>query len=219
MMRIGKRLETISEMVDGGSVVADVGSDHGLLLLRLREKKTISKGFGIENKQGPFRILEKSLRLSLDSQLVALLQGGISQLSSEVDTLILAGLGGESIINILEDGKENLTNIKTIITDAHSSAEDVRRHIVGLGYIIIDECLIHERGIYYQIVKFAKSAIIPSYTNFEYKYGPIISHDISFKAYANKLISDIDSILAKDIPISTRVALEKEKEALQHHEY
>lgn len=219
MMRISKRLATISALIDHDSVVADVGSDHGKLLLYLHEQGRISKGYGIENKSGPFLILQESLSSLPKAQLIAIMQDGISHLESDVDTLVLAGLGGETIIRILNEGLINLPQIKTIITDAHTAIGDVRRQVVKLGYYISAERLVYDHHKYYQIVKFAKTAKSVIYTDFEYEYGPFIIRDESFRCYASKLIADIDAILDRNISFTSRQTLIKQKEALSTYEY
>jgi tRNA (adenine22-N1)-methyltransferase len=90
MIKIGKRLIAIASFVDKCSVVADVGADHGKLLIHLAELGKVAKGYGIENKSGPFQILESNLYHHNQAELQALLQDGITKLEKDVDTLVLA---------------------------------------------------------------------------------------------------------------------------------
>ena len=62
-MRISKRLKIIHDMVPK-SVVADIGSDHGKLMIALVQSETISKGYAVENKEGPFERLKNSLAIN-----------------------------------------------------------------------------------------------------------------------------------------------------------
>ena len=59
-MKLSKRLQAIYDMVPSG-VVADVGSDHGKLIISLFENGVITKGYAIENKKGPYDRLVKAI--------------------------------------------------------------------------------------------------------------------------------------------------------------
>lgn len=218
MIRIGKRLIAIANFVDKGAVVADVGADHGKLLIHLTELGKIAKGYGIENKSGPFHILERNLYQQKQAELVPILQDGISKLEKDVDTIVLAGLGGETIINILKKGAGNLESIKTIITDSHTSVGEVRRFIVGLGYIIKDETLVEEKMKFYEICKFVRSEQMANYTDFEYRHGPQIIKGPEFRKYAKILIKKMDAVLAKDLPKAMKQLIYEEREILLTYE-
>lgn len=218
MIKIGKRLIAIASFVDKCSVVADVGADHGKLLIHLAELGKVAKGYGIENKSGPFQILESNLYHHNQAELQALLQDGITKLEKDVDTLVLAGLGGETIINILKSGAENLENVKTIITDSHTSIGEVRRYIVSLGFIIKDEVLIEEKSKFYEICKFERSETPRNYTDFEYRYGPIIIQSQAFKHYTRIIIKRMDAILNKDLPEAMKNLVRQEREILLTYE-
>ena len=58
-IKISKRLETIASMVPK-SVVADIGSDHGKLMIELFNSGKITKGYAVENKKGPYNRLVKA---------------------------------------------------------------------------------------------------------------------------------------------------------------
>ena len=60
MIKLSKRLKIIFDMVPK-SVVADIGSDHGKLMIALVEAGIVSKGYAVENKEGPFERLRSNL--------------------------------------------------------------------------------------------------------------------------------------------------------------
>jgi len=218
MISIGKRLQAIAAFVDQGAIVADVGSDHGKLLVYLAEKSAITKGYGIENKTGPFQTLEQNLKNAESQLLEAVFEDGINNLAADVDTLVLAGLGGDTIIAILKAHPDKLANIKTIITDSHTALGDVRRYIVALGYLIKNEKLIMERNKYYEITKFVKCTEPVTYSDFEYRRGPMIIRTSEFKPYAKKEIAKIDALLKKDLPSAIKKVLNEEREILKTYE-
>ena len=218
MTKLGKRLKTIADFVDNEAIVADVGADHGKLLLYLTEQGKISLGYGIENKSGPYQILNSNLGECPSARLVPLFQDGISVLSDDVDTLVLAGLGGETIVSILRKGIDNLTYIKTIITDSHTSIGEVRRYLTQIGYAIGDEKLVSDRNKFYEIIKFVKTEEKLSYSDFEYRHGPIIIKSPEFKNHAKRLIHKINILLKKDLPDNIKAKMIEGKEVLKRYE-
>mgnify|MGYP003289946221 CR=1 FL=1 len=217
MIKLSKRLETIVSLIPK-SIVADVGSDHGKLMISLFERSIIEKGYAIENKKGPYERLCNNLKAynAIDT-VVPLLSDGISELPECVNTVVLAGMGGSLIINILCKHPDKLRNVETIIVDAHSCLSKVRSSIVELGYSIAQECIVKDANKFYEIIKFVKSdkAI---YSDADYDFGPILRQEKSttFKEKYSNRIKEIDNILSnnKDIPTKRVESLNKEKERI-----
>ena len=81
MIRVSKRLKIIHDMVPK-SVAADIGSDHGKLMIALVESKTIVKGYAVENKEGPFERLKNCLTKSgVINKVTPLFSDGLSHSS------------------------------------------------------------------------------------------------------------------------------------------
>ena len=61
-MVVSSRIKTIADFIEDGDVVVDVGADHGLLELYLLAKYQNITITAVENKKGPYKILEESLK-------------------------------------------------------------------------------------------------------------------------------------------------------------
>ncbi len=55
MVRLGKRLQAIHDLVDKDSVVADIGCDHGLLCIALLESGTAKKAYACDIAASPLK--------------------------------------------------------------------------------------------------------------------------------------------------------------------
>ncbi|MCR4562459.1 MAG: class I SAM-dependent methyltransferase [Bacilli bacterium] len=173
-MTLSKRLETICSFIDEGAVIADIGSDHASVPLRLLELGKINRGEAVENKPGPYNRMKAALEESPYGEAIKpVFADGISSLGEEVDTLILAGMGSNLIVSILDSHKDKLDNVQTIITDAHTDMGWCRRGIVALGFIIIDEEMVEENGIFYNIMKWKRIREETIYSEEEIELGPI----------------------------------------------
>lgn len=177
-MKLSDRLLTIASFVKENSNVADVGADHGLLEIYLLEHKKVNSLLAIENKIGPFTTLKNNLK-DYDARLS--LSDGIEDIDEKIDTLVIAGMGGILISNILTSHREKLTNIKQIVIDAHRDNELVRKTICELGFYIEKEKIVYENNTYYFVISFLKGH--KDYSQSEYEWGYKINEDPLFKEF------------------------------------
>lgn len=180
---LSKRLSIIYSFIDEGSSVVDVGCDHGYLLIELAKNNKSTNLLGVENKLGPFSTLKKNIKLNdLDGKINTSLSDGISNVDSSFDTLVIAGMGSDNIVGIIERNKDKLSLFNTIIIDSHTETEKIRRYFVKKYYKISNEKIIKDNKIVYEIIKFVKGKA--NYSDLEFKYGPIIlnnKNDEEFK--------------------------------------
>ncbi len=215
-MLLSKRLKAIYDMVPY-SVTADIGSDHGKLMIALFYDGRIPKGYAVENKKGPYDRLVKALQeANIDDDVVPLFSDGISELPISVGTVVLAGMGGDTILDILLSHKEKLKNVQTIIVDAHTNTPKLRKEVSDLGYVIADEKMVEEDNIYYEIIKFIKSDVA-FYSDKDIEFGPILRMEKSalFKEKYEARIKEIEYLLnKKSVPENKINVLYEEKERI-----
>ena len=215
-MKLSKRLQAIYDMVPTG-VAADVGSDHRKLIISLFQNGVITKGYAIENKKGPFSRLEKAIQeAGVADNVIPMLSDGISELPSDVDTVIIAGMGGFNIVEILKAHPQKLKNVRTIIVDAHNAIPELRKQVCKMGYIIADEDIVNDAGKYYEIIKFITGEC--AYLDDpDYEFGPVLRSEksLTFKAKYKTRIEEIDNLLSKEKLSPERIAtLNNEKERI-----
>lgn len=160
------RLSKIASLVSY-DIVFDVGADHGELEKILSIKDNIKKIYAVENKKGPF--LNLSHNVDGLTKVTSLLSNGIKDLKEDVNSLVIAGMGGINIVEILLENEDKLQNVKEIILEPHSDYELVRRVLVILDYKIDEEIKVTEAGKNYLITRFIKGKA--TYPNDVYRYG------------------------------------------------
>ena len=181
-MSLSKRLNAIYNLVDYGSSLADIGADHGQLVIELYRNNVCKKIFCNDNKIGPYTILKSNVS-KVSEDIEVSLSSGIEALPSYIDTLVIAGMGGDLIVDILNKNKEKLNNIFTLILAPNTNACLVRQVVNKLGYKITNEKVIFEKH-YYQIIRFDKGEA--NYTKNDYLFGPILRIEKS-KEFINML--------------------------------
>jgi len=169
MKNIGIRLETIYDLIPFGSKVCDVGADHGLLGRKLLESGKADLVQLVENKSGPFGALQRNLIEYVDDvRLLLSLSDGIDELDPRIDTLVISGLGGDTIVNIIDCHFKKLLPIERIIIGAHTKPFIVRELLFSVGYKIENEVVIKEANKLYLLISFVKGRIWPILENIVY---------------------------------------------------
>ena len=211
------RLKTIFEMIPENEMVADIGADHGKLMIALIKENKISHGYAVENKKGPYSRLVKALeKENIIDDVIPLYSDGLTDVPNYVKTIVIAGMGGNAIIDILKKNPSKTKNIQTLIIDAHSALKKVRQEISNMGFIIADEKIVKEDDIYYEIIKFIR-ADIAFYNDKELEFGPILVNEKSatFKEKYSSRIKEIDHLLEnKGLPMARIEALKGEKDKI-----
>lgn len=189
-MKISDRLFTVASFIKENANVADVGADHGLLEIHLISNKVVKSVFAIENKNGPFEILKNNLK---DYDVTLSLSDGISEIPDYIDTVVIAGMGGILISNILKAHKEKLNEVNQIVIDAHRDVELARREATKLGYYIEKEKIVYENGIYYFVISFLKGH--KDYDESVYEWGYKIKDDPLFEQFRKEELTILSSNL------------------------
>ncbi len=217
MENLSERLKTIYKMVPKG-VVADIGADHGKLMIALFEGGIVSHGYAVENKKGPYSRLVKALTdKGIEEEIVPLFSDGIKDIPPTVHTVIIAGMGGNLIIDILKKYPAKTKQLETVIIDAHTAIPKVREEVCKLGFVIAEEKMVREDDIFYEIIKFVR-ADVAFYGENDIEFGPILRNEKSatFKEKYQNRINEINKLLAnKNLPRGRIEQLNKEKERIQ----
>lgn len=174
-MDISMRLKAIAQMVTPCGVAADVGCDHGYLAIHLVEKGLAKRVIAMDVAKGPLsRAKENIGKSSCKDRIETRLSDGVTMLQNgEADTVIMAGIGGNLMMRLLENGKEILRTVKELVLSPHSEIEQVRRYLLAHEYIIVDENMIVDEGKNYVILKVSHGA--GSYEKrCHYRYGKVL---------------------------------------------
>ena len=173
MIKLSKRLLTIANLIDDNSKVADIGCDHGLVSIYLAmNKQNISIIASDINQNALDNAIKNINKYHLEDKIKVCLSNGLDNINDEIDTIIISGMGGHTIVDILTNNQEKLHTVNNIIIQSNNDIEYVRRKIVKLGYCISKEELILDKNIYYTVILFTKGK--KKYTNKEYYFGPIL---------------------------------------------
>ncbi len=154
-MKLTPRLKVLASLVPFNSVVADIGTDHGYLPLYLVSHNISPYVIAGEKNKKP---LEKAraliTSLELEEKVFPRLGDGLEVIQEKdgVEVVIIAGMGGKTICNILEEGWEKLRGVELLILQPMVDVSLVRYWIIKRGYRITEEKLAREGKQIYEII-------------------------------------------------------------------
>jgi tRNA (adenine22-N1)-methyltransferase len=160
MVKLSNRLHTIAHQVPKSSRLADIGSDHALLPVYLIQQGRVPFAIAGEVNPGPFEAAGRQVKeAGLADQVQVRLGDGLQVIEpGEVEVITIAGMGGALIAHILEQGKQKLNGVHTLVLQPNVGEDQVRRWLVHNGWKLTDEIILEEDGKYYEILTAANAA-------------------------------------------------------------
>lgn len=150
---LNKRLQTISAFIKERDVVLDIGCDHSLLGIYLVLNKNI-KVIGSDINSGPLEKAKENLKkYHLTRKIELRLGDGLEVISRDINTVVISGMGGISIINILKDIKK-YPSVKKLIISPNNDFSLTREEISKLGFYLEKEIMVYESGKYYLVSEY-----------------------------------------------------------------
>ena len=145
-LKLTDRLLKIASLVDKDKKIADIGTDHGYIPVYLLNKNIINYAILGDINKGPLENAKKEVvRNNLLDKVDLRLGSGIEVLKpNEVDQIIIAGMGGVLINDILKANEPVAHSAEKLILQPMQSPEELRRFLYQNGYEIIDEYLVRE---------------------------------------------------------------------------
>ncbi len=154
-MQLSKRLQALTELVTKGLRVADIGCDHAYVSIELCKKEIASKVIAMDINKGPLERATTNIAMcGLSDKIETRLSNGAQKLEvGEVDALLIAGMGGALMRNILEGRQEVVDELQELYLQPQSEIFLVRQYLRAHGFIIERERMLIDEGKYYVMMK------------------------------------------------------------------
>lgn len=200
MINISNRLKTVASFVLNSSckTIIDVGCDHALLDIYLLQNNDKLKVIASDINKGPLeKAKENIIKYSFLNKIELRLTDGISSIDNNVDTVVISGMGKETIVEILSKDLSKISNVNNLIISSNNKFHKLREEICKLGFLLEDEKIIYEDGKFYIIMKFIKGK--SNYSSKELYFGPCLlkNKDSDFYKYFKYLLEEKLNILDK----------------------
>lgn len=152
-MHLTPRLRTIMDMVPEGARLADIGTDHALLPVALLRREHIVSAIASDIGEGPLESARRTARqFDCEAQVSLRLGPGLTTVQpEEADTIVVAGMGGETIIGILRQDAWALDGKHLLLLQAMTGQAELRQYLAAQGGILEQERICREGRRYYTI--------------------------------------------------------------------
>ncbi len=153
MINPGLRLRMAAEFVRDGVRVADIGTDHAYLPAYLVISGRVVSAIACDIGVGPLENAECTVReMCLTDKIELRLSNGLEKVdSSEVDDIVICGMGGELIARIIDDADWLKSKDKHLVLQPMSAVDDLRLYLARNGFKIHTEKLVKDGGRLYII--------------------------------------------------------------------
>ncbi|MDQ7986651.1 tRNA (adenine(22)-N(1))-methyltransferase TrmK [Pseudomonas sp. G34] len=174
--KLSARLERVAAQVPAGARLADIGTDHGYLLVALMKRGLISAAVAGEVALTPLRAVERSVRENgLGERIAVRLADGLAAIEpgDRITAISFCGMGGETIRDILVRDKARLGGNQRLILQPNGGEQPLRRWLMDNGYRICHEELLQENRFFYEIIV-AEPGEPTRYSERELYFGPLL---------------------------------------------
>jgi len=151
---MNRRLNAIAALVSDGKGLVDVGTDHGQLPVQLALRGYPGALFASDIREGPLAAARRSAQEEdLTERIRFLLCDGLALCPpEEIDTIVIAGMGGDMIVKILDEAEWCMDGRYRLILQPMTKAEVLRYWLVYNEFAIESETVVEDGGTLYQIL-------------------------------------------------------------------
>ena len=151
---LSPRLLACCDFVAPGDRVADVGCDHGYLGIYLLTKGIASKVIASDINEGPLNsAVRNSEKFGVRDRISFYQSDGVRNIPREFDTLVCAGMGGDTMISILEAAPW-LKNVQyRLILQCQSKTPLLRQYLSKNGWRIFEETVLRDGRFLYTVME------------------------------------------------------------------
>ncbi|MBQ1202344.1 MAG: SAM-dependent methyltransferase [Clostridia bacterium] len=173
MHKLDKRLACVASLVRSGRRLADIGTDHAHLPVYLVESGVCPSAIASDIGAGPLETARQTVcAAGLQERIDLRLGDGLSTLApGEAEDIVIAGMGGETIVEILEKAEFVRNAQVQLVLQPMSHAEDLRRWLLTHGFEVTCERLVMDGRHMYPVLAATYAAAPPSADELPYYAG------------------------------------------------
>ena len=167
--------------------IADIGTDHAYIPIRAIQDGICEYAIASDIRPGPCMTAKQNIqKYHLEHQITVRQGSGITTIQAgETDMIIIAGMGGEVIRNILSEG-ESCAKSQPIILQPMNFQYELRKYLLENGYKIIQEDLAIEQYKVYNILMIEAGTQSPFSQEIDYHLPPSLYYHPHFKHLQKK---------------------------------
>lgn len=151
--------EIVNRIAKKECVVADIGSDHAFVALKLLDKGIINTIYNVEINEIPLQnSINNTVQYLKTGKVKNVINDGLNgwKYDKHFDYVVISGMGGNNIIHIIENMDKDIT-VANFILFPNNNADKLRSYLSSKGYYFEFEKVVMERGYFYQLIHVTKT--------------------------------------------------------------
>lgn len=148
-MKLSTRLKTLSNCIKPTHTLIDIGCDHGKLCIDVIKRNLALNAVGIDNKTGPLARCQENIdKYKLNNRIKCLLSNGLDKYTGPADTIVIAGMGGELMIEIIKNHLHLFHQAKQILLEPHSKLFELKEFLNHNHFTINKHTIVKDKKLY-----------------------------------------------------------------------
>ena len=172
---LSDRLLLCAGFVCKGDRVADIGCDHGYLGIYLLKNGIASSVIASDVREGPLQsAIRNAHKYGVNENMTFYLSDGVSNIPRDFDTLVCAGMGGDTMVHILESAPWLKSEQYRMILQCQSKTPLLRRYLSENGWRIYEESVLRDGKFLYTVMEAGFRPKYPKLTVGEWHFPPAL---------------------------------------------
>ena len=172
---LSNRLMACCAFVRPGDRVADVGCDHGYLSIHLLQTGIASHVYASDVREGPLSSAKRNAAVyGITEKIDFFLSDGVQSLPRDFDTLVCAGMGGDTMVSILSAAPWLQGSCYRLILQCQSKTPLLRRYLSENGWEIHRETVLRDGRFLYTVMEVLWNPETPKLTVGEWYFSPAL---------------------------------------------
>ncbi len=196
MFNITPRLRSIINFITDANIVADIGCDHAYVAITLISEGRAKKVIACDIKKGPLEIAQSNIiKYNKEHAVTTRLGSGLNPIEeNEADTIIIAGMGGELIEEIL---KENIKKARCshLILQPMNAQETLRHWLIENDFVIKKEDIATEGFKVYNILSVKCGHMEHFEEEIHYHIPPYLKNNKNYKKLYSKKERELKKVI------------------------
>lgn len=199
ILNLKGRLKLIADKVPKCNVLADIGTDHAYIPIFLVQNGVCQKAIASDIKIGPVKMASNNISLyKLSEKIETRLGNGLDTIEiNEADSIIIAGMGGTLLTELLEANKQKAVSTNALVLQPMNDLHVLRKWLYDNAFEIYDEEMVAEGPKMYCVMSAKYSGNKKKYSDFELHVGKslIEKKDPLLNPYCRMKVKQIDRVL------------------------
>ena len=172
---LSDRLLACAGFVSPGDRVADIGCDHGYLSIHLLTQGIASAVIASDIREAPLQsAIRNAEKYGVRDQIRFYLSDGVRNIPRDFDTLVCAGMGGDTMVHILESAPWLHSAQYRLILQCQSKTPLLRQYLSENGWRITEESVLRDGKFLYTVMEVYWEPEYPRLTKSEWYFPPAL---------------------------------------------